>query len=423
MIPVRSVTLGPRWLQERRAQLACAVVAMVFIAPLQYAWTLFTTPLSDANSWSLGQVQLAFTFFVVAQTASQPIGGYLLDRRGLALPFAAAAVLIAGGWGGLAVANSLFLLYVLYALAGIGAGLVYAGAIGAAIRWFPERRGMALGLVAAGFGAGAAPFIPLVGRVIASGGYRWAFAATGIATAVVVFAAGLVLRHPPHHAEAHDSPTDDGVARDVAHAHGAKPSALLAMGRFWFAFLAFLFMATGLLILTANTQPLAADLSLSSTVIIVAITLQQISNGASRVVWGWVSDKAGRRRTMAVAFCLNAVILTLIPVLGTIPVLFIVLTSLAFFTSGEIFALFPALTADMFGTRYAAANQGMLYTAKGIAALGGGALAAYLASAFSWTLVFACAGALAFVSAVMVIASGKNATSSRAVSAECGADV
>ena len=398
---------------DRRLQLGAAIVAMMCIAPLQYSWTLFTTPLGEAHGWSLAQVQIAFTFFVVAQTLSQPVGGYYMDRHGPRLAYLVAATLIVVGWGSLGALSSRPALYAFYGLAGIGAGIVYAGAIGTGIRWFPDRRGLALGLITAGFGAGAAPFIPFVQRLLDAYGVRPAFAVTGLISGAVVLVVGLLLRAPqvrPAASVAATGPATSAAAVGDAAGQtgpgapgGLAPLGLLKLGQFWLAFLAFFFMATGLLILTANTRPIAESLGIATTVIVAALTLQQILNGASRVVWGWVSDRLGRETTMALAFALNGLLLFMIPVFGSWPPAFVVLTALAFFTSGEIFALFPALTADRFGSRYAAANQGMLYTAKGLASLAGGAFAAWLAISQSWTVVFALAGTLAFAAAGLML--------------------
>jgi OFA family oxalate/formate antiporter-like MFS transporter len=394
-------TQDRHWLCRPQVQLSAAVLIMVAIAPLQYTWTLFTTSMSEANDWSLAQVQLAFTFFVVTQTFVQPVGGYLMDHRGPRAVHALAALLIIVGWIGLGWTSHLIALYSLYALVGTGAGLAYAGAIASAIRWFPERRGFALGLVAAGFGAGAAPFIPIIEAVIQQYGYTTAFAISGLATAAIVGIAGQVLRHPFHDECAH---VREMSANGPRRGSGVGPRTLLRRSQFWLAYSAFLFMATGLLVLTANAKPLALDLGLTTTVLVIAVSLQQVMNGLSRVFWGWVSDKLGRRRTMVSAFALDGLILILIPLAGASPFGFVILTSLAFFTAGEIFALFPAFTADLFGTRYAAGNQGLLYTAKGLAALMGGSFAAWLATSQSWLLVFALAGLLAFASAGIMLA-------------------
>jgi OFA family oxalate/formate antiporter-like MFS transporter len=388
----------------RRVQLAAAIVAMVCIAPLQYSWTLFTTPLEQQNPWSLPQVQLAFTFFIVAQTLSQPLGGYFMDRRGPRLAFIVAAALIVVGWGGLGVTGSRPLFYALYSLAGVGAGIVYAGAIGTGIRWFPDRRGLALGLIAAGFGVGAAPFTPFVHRLLKGYGVRPAFVVTGLVIGTAVLVVGLLLKTPPAWPAAVTPATGPGAAADPSAHEGLAPLGLLRLGQFWLAFVAFFCMATGLLILTANTRPIGEDFGIAASVIVVALVLQQLLNGASRVVWGWVSDRIGREITMTMAFALTGLFLCLIPAFGSWPPAFVILTAMVYFTGGEMFALFPALTADRFGSRYAAANQGMLYTAKGLASLAGGAFAAWLALTQSWAVVFVLAGALAFSAAGLMVA-------------------
>jgi MFS transporter, OFA family, oxalate/formate antiporter len=419
---------------------------MVCIAPLQYAWTLFAVPLDRAHPWSLAQVQLAFTFFVVAQTLSQPVGGLFMDRRGPRLAYVAAALMIVVGWGTLGFVETRVALYGLYGVAGVGAGIVYAGAIGTGIRWFPDRRGLALGLITAGFGAGAAPFIPFVQQLLDAYGLRAGFLVTGAVSAAAVLAVGLLLRAPdegspppaaaapatasaaktPVAAPAATTPVAVPAATTVSTPASREatagramesdptsdqpgPLALLRLGQFWMAFVAFFCMATGLLILTANAKPIGLSFGIATGVIVAAVSLQQVLNGASRVAWGWVSDRLGRAPTMALAFALNGAVLCLIPLYGETPAAFVVLTALAFFTSGEIFALFPALTADRFGSRYAAANQGMLYTAKGLASLAGGALAAWLAATQSWTLVFLLAAGLAFLSSLLMLALGARA--------------
>ncbi len=325
----------------RRVQLAAAIVAMVCIAPLQYSWTLFTTPLEQQNPWSLPQVQLAFTFFIVAQTLSQPLGGYFMDRRGPRLAFIVAAVLIVVGWGGLGVTGSRPLFYALYSLAGVGAGIVYAGAIGTGIRWFPNRRGLALGLIAAGFGVGAAPFTPFAHRLLEGYGVRPAFVVTGLVIGAAVLVVGLLLKTPPvrpaavapatapgttAHPSAHEGlapSSSPGAAPHPSSHEGLAPLGLLRLGQFWLAFVAFFCMATGLLILTANTRPIGEDFGITASVIVVALVLQQLLNGASRVVWGWVSDRFGRELTMTVAFALTGLFLCLIPVFGSWPPAFV----------------------------------------------------------------------------------------------------
>lgn len=387
-------------LRGARVQLAAAVLSMAAIAPVQYGWTLFTTPLAELHGWSLPAIQIAFTCFVVAQTFPQPLDGLLIDKFGPRLGCSIGAVLVGLGMAGMAASSRLPALYGSYAVAGLGAGIIYAGTIGTAIRWFPKRRGLALGLVTAGFGAGAAPVIPIIGSAIDSHGVNATLAWTGVLVGSTVLVAAQVLRHPQSQGGDPDRGQALGDSGDQGGPVDMEPWKLLATWRFWLIFAMFAFMATGLLYTTANTRPAGADWGLTSTVVVIAVTLQQVTNGLSRVVWGWVSDRYGRQATMVVAFGLNGIFLVLLALVGDTPVMFVLLTALALFTAGEIFALFPALAADTFGSRYAAANQGVVYTAKGVASLFGAAAGAWIAVRYGWSLAFALVGCLALTSSL-----------------------
>src|SRR5882762_3892803 len=185
------VKINNRWFQ-----LCASLVAMIMIANLQYAWTLFVKPMQAATHWKLSDIQFAFTLFILFQTWVQPLDGWLIDRLGPRGFISTAGVLCGLGWAGLGYATSLPMLYALYCLAGIGAAFVYSGSIGSALKWFKERRGLASGIMAAGFGGGTALFIPFISSTIANSGYRSAFVATGIFQGVVIVIVAQVLRHP-----------------------------------------------------------------------------------------------------------------------------------------------------------------------------------------------------------------------------------
>src|SRR5689334_6531468 len=164
------MSINNRWFQ-----LCASLIAMIMIANLQYAWTLFVNPLKEGTGWSLTDIQLAFTLFIFFQTWVQPIDGFLIDRLGPRWFITVAGVLCGLGWAGMGYAKSLPMLYMLYCAAGIGAAFVYSGSIGSALKWFKEKRGLAAGIIAAGFGGGAGLFIPFISWIIANRGYEAAF--------------------------------------------------------------------------------------------------------------------------------------------------------------------------------------------------------------------------------------------------------
>lgn len=394
--------------RRRRLQLAAAILGMVMIAPLQYTWTLFAEPLSEEQTWSLAAVQVGFTVFVLFQSFTQPLTGGLIDRFGPGRSVAAGAVLCGVGWVLMGLTGSLPALYAAYAAVGVGAGIVYAAAVGTALRWYPDRRGLAVGLVTAGFGAGALPFIPVLDALLTRRGTSVGFLVSGAVVGVVLLGCAAVLRHPPRAVTAVGA---DPGRRAAGHAGDSLPGRrdeepgeyspfeMVRTWRFWVIFVMYLCMATGGLLVTANLKPFAASLGMASGIVVAALALAQVPNGLSRVAWGWVSDHIGRLPAMVVAFAANGLLLALLPFAGDVPAGLIVLTPLVMFTWGEAFALIPAVTADTFGTRHAAGNQGVMYTAKGFGGLFGGALAAWLAVTFGWTTVFLVAAGMALAAA------------------------
>src|SRR5947209_3911680 len=180
----------------RWGQLIFGIICMVMIANLQYGWTLFVNPIDQKYHWGRATIQVAFTIFVLTETWLVPIEGYLIDKFGPRIMIAGSGVLVAIAWVINSVADSLFLLYVGAAVGGIGAGVIYGGSVGNALKWFPDRRGLAAGLTAAGFGAGSALTVVPIANMIQSSGYEAAFLWFGLGQGIVVILVGLLLRAP-----------------------------------------------------------------------------------------------------------------------------------------------------------------------------------------------------------------------------------
>ncbi|MBP2653424.1 MAG: transporter [Firmicutes bacterium] len=387
--------LGNRWVQ-----LITAVISMVMIANLQYSWTLFSTPVRDDLKVSLAAVQYAFTLFIMFETFVQPVGGYLLDRFGARRMFTLAGLLVGIGWVMMGKIHSLSGLYFYYSLAGVGAAIIYGGSISVAVRWFPDRRGMASGLIAAGFGMGALPFLPVISSLLKSGGPASAFMSTGILQGLIIILAAQILRYPVSYKKQAASVGTAEVAKPVV-ARGFKFHEMLATPHFWLLWIMFLGVNIGGMLITAQTKPFGQSINITAAAIVIAVGVQNIANGFGRIAWGWVSDRIGRYTTMTLSFGLNAVFLFLLAFVGLNDVLYIIITALIVMTWGQCFALFPAANADIFGTTYAATNYGFLYSAKGFASIFGGGLGAYLAHSFSWSMVFSAAAGFSLFAAVM----------------------
>jgi len=389
-----------RWIQ-----LAIGIVCMSMIANLQYGWTLFVNPIADKYHWTKASIQVAFTIFVLAETWLVPIEGYLVDRVGPAPVAVAGGALVGAAWILNSVADSLALFYIAAAIGGAGAGAVYGTCVGNALRWFPDRRGLAAGLTAMGFGAGSALTVVPIASMIKASGYEAAFLWFGIGQGLVVFVLGFLLRQPL--ADRLGGPSGGASASND---HSSMQ--MIATPVFWIMYAMFVMMAAGGLMATAQLAPIAKDFGVAETPVSIlgltlpalsfALSIDRVMNGLTRPLFGWVSDRIGRENTMFIAFSLEAAGILLLSRFGGDPLAFVLLSGLVFFAWGEIYSLFPATCCDTYGTRYAAANAGLLYTAKGTAALLV-PLTSVLSAARGWHDVFVAASLLNLTAAGMAL--------------------
>ncbi|MFZ1048921.1 MAG: oxalate/formate MFS antiporter, partial [Pseudolabrys sp.] len=393
---------GTRW-----GQLVFGIICMVMIANLQYGWTLFVGPIDQKYHWGRAAIQVAFTIFVLTETWLVPIEGYLIDKFGPRAMISASGVLVAIAWVINSVADSLPLLYLGAAIGGIGAGVVYGGSVGNALKWFPDRRGLAAGLTAAGFGAGSALTVIPIANMIASSGYESAFLWFGLGQGIVVILIGLLLRAP----EPGEVPASQAVQQSRRDYEWKE---VLKTPPFYIMYAMFVMVGAGGLMAIAQLAPIANDFKIAGVPVSLvgltlpaltfALTIDRVLNGICRPFFGWVSDQIGRENTMFIAFFLEGIGIFALLYFGTDPVLFVILSGLVFFAWGEIYSLFPATCTDLYGKKYATTNYGMLYTAKGTAALLV-PLANVLTSATgSWHAVFYVAAILNLIAAVMALA-------------------
>jgi MFS transporter, OFA family, oxalate/formate antiporter len=402
-----AVSAATRW-----SQLMFGITCMVMIANLQYGWTLFVNPIDQKYHWGRAAIQLAFTIFVLTETWLVPIEGYLIDRFGPRVMISGSGILVAIAWVMNSMASSLFLLYVAAAIGGVGAGVIYGGAVGNALKWFPDRRGLAAGLTAAGFGAGSALTVIPIANTIQSSGYESAFLYFGLTQGIVVMIVGLMLRAP----EAGEvAPPAAAAVQQTRRDY--TPAEVLKTPVFWVMYVMFVMVGAGGLMAVAQLGPIATDFNvakipvslvgLTLPALTFALTIDRVLNGICRPFFGWVSDQVGRENTMFFAFFVEGLGIYALLLFASSPTMFVILSGLVFFAWGEIYSLFPATCTDIYGRKYATANYGMLYTAKGTASLLVPLANVLTAATGSWHAVFYAAAALNILAAVLALAALK----------------
>ncbi len=394
-----SSLIHPSRIVNRWAQLVAGVFAMMAIANLQYAWTIFVDPIRQHMHTTLVEVQWTITLFIALETWLVPFEGYLVDRIGPRFMLGIGAFFVGLGWIGAGWAESMHSLYIWYGVfGGIGAGMVYGGTIGNALKWFPDHRGLCVGFTAGAYGVGTAVTIIPITNMLKTGNYQHTFLVWGAIQGIVVLVAALFLAKPP------DGWTPPGwkekealiKARVQTSARDLNPLQMLGQPSFYLIYVMLTMLAFGGIVVTVQLAPMAKSyhvdkimVAFGMTALTLAIEIDRVLNGLTRPFWGWISDHIGRENAIFTSFILEAGAVFALLQLISHPIWFIVLSGLCFFAWGNIYSLFPSITADLFGRKWATTNYGVVYTAKGLATLFAAPGAAWLfEKTGSWTKVF-----------------------------------
>src|SRR3984893_7156068 len=388
--------------KNRWSQLFIGIICVALVANLQYGWTLFVTPIDNAHHWGKAAIQVAFSIFVLTETWLIPIEGFLVDKFGPRPVVSAGAICAGLGWVLNSYATSLPMLYFAAFISGVGAGCVYGTCVGNALKWFPDRRGLAAGLTAGGFGAGAAVTVIPIANMIKSSGYEQTFLTFGIIQGCCLFILGMLLIRPV-------ARKSMACKANASTKIDYSTKQMLKTPIFWFLYIMFVMVAAGGLMATAQIGPIAKDFGLASLpitlfgatlpLLTMTLSIDNLANGFTRPLCGFISDKIGRENSMFILFIGEGLALLGLMKYGHDPIAFVTFAALVFLCWGEIFSIFPAICADTFGSKFAAGNSGTLYSAKGTAALLV-PLASVLSSSGGWNLVFIVAAVISIVAAV-----------------------
>jgi OFA family oxalate/formate antiporter-like MFS transporter len=387
--PSQIAAVNARWIQ-----LLLGFIVMMTISSPQYVWTLFVPSFQKTTGSILSEVQWTITILIVLQTWLAPMQGFLVERFGPKLLIGLGALMNGAGWIASSYIQTIWGLYATYGLlCGIGTGIVYIGIIGLMVKWFPDRRGLATGVVAAGYGFGAILTTFPIDSMIKASGYQHTLVVFGAVFGVIGLIGALMLRSPSEERMT-------GQATLATKEVGYAPIIMLRSPVFWLMFVMMSMMSTGGLMVITQFTSFAKSFGITAQTTVVifgmafaaipaALTFDRITNGLTRPFFGWVSDHIGRENTMAIAFILEGIAIFLMLQYRSDPYLLVVLSGLVFFGWGEIFSLFPSTLTDTFGTKYATTNYGFLYMAQGVGSILGAPIAAMIYEATgSWMPVF-----------------------------------
>lgn len=388
ILSTESVSSNP--LKSKWVQLALGVICMMSISSPQYVWALFTKPIMGQLGVTLTELQVTFSILIVLQTFFSPFQGYLVDKFGPRLLLSIGTILTGASWVLSANLTTVSNLYITYGvLGGLGTGIVYIGVVGLMVRWFPSNRGFAVGMVAAGYGIGALLTTFPISTSLAESGIQGTLTFFGYLIGIVGLVAAQGIRVP------HADYVQTAIQVDAA-ATGVAPKAMLKTPVFWLMFLMMSMMSTSGLMVISQMGAFAKDFGITSAMVFgmaalpLALTIDRITNGLTRPLFGWVSDRIGREYTMTIAFGLEAIAMFAWVMTRSDPLMFVLLSGIVFFGWGEIFSLFPSTLTDTFGQKHATTNYGFLYMAQGVGSIIGGPIAAYIHGATdSWMPVFA----------------------------------
>ncbi|WP_049972760.1 OFA family MFS transporter [Haladaptatus cibarius] len=396
-------------------QIVAAVVMMALVSPYQYVWSSIQEPLANDLGVSLPALGAVFTLYVIFQSGTQFPAGWWRDRHGPQTMTVVAGLLAGGGYVGLAYANELWQVYFLYSLGAIGVGIVYTIAVNTAVKWFPDRRGLTTGAGTMAFAAGSALFVPYVRANATVSAFASVLENVGLLIGIGVIVGALVLRDPPDDWP-NDTETPDKNKADLisdpsqtAQSTAMNPSVnrtpqytwdeVVRTWQFWVMYAMFVGISGANLMLAANLIPFAENLGIAAFIATASATVLPIADGIGRLGVGGISDRIGRERSMIATFSLCGIGLFLLVGMGAIgsTLGFLGAVVIAASFEGTQYTLFPSVIGDYYGEEHSSTNYAILYSAKMVGGIFGGAAVSWIVGVTNWTTAFLIGGVLALI--------------------------
>ena len=366
--------------RTRWVRLSAAVGAMMLTSIYQYSWFLFSFEIQRNWGWSLASLGLIYTIFHYTSTLVMPFSGLVADTYGPRRVALGASLLVGAGFILCSLFPYLWAFQLFYGLGGVGCGVLYGVSIATAIKWFADRRGLASGLVALGFGGGTAIFNLIIARMLDVLGLNATLLYLGILMLALLLPLSFVYAYPPASHSQASIPAAAAAKRSETRDY--RPLEMLGTRQWYLIYFSFSVTISLVLLFGAQMKLLSQEYDLPSPYFSLLLVLFPLANGVSRVLAGVISDRFGRSVTMVAFYTILGLSILALLQFGRQPVIFLSLVILTSLVGGAPFALYPATIGDFYGTRYATTNYGITYTAKAWAGLLSGWLCGVLAGHF-----------------------------------------
>ena len=372
-----------------------------------YAWSVFVLPLEREFNWTRAETSWVFTIAIVTFALTFILAGRIQDTLGPRIPAFLGAILVSAGFFLTSLTTSLPFLYIIFGVVvGAGNGFGYATPIPVASKWFPDKRGLVVGLMVGGYGASSAILGPVATDLISSIGWRPTFRLLGVLFFVMGMIGTWLLTNPP---QGYQPPGWNPPATTANKKRDYSPTEMLATSRFYFLWVAYCLGTTAGLMTISQLVPFARSAGLSAAAATLAITVGAVGNTGGRILSGWLSDTLGRLTTLRVMVLGSALAMPALFVWREQAVLLYVLVAVVYWCYGTQLSVFASTTADLYGTRNLGMNYALLFTAWGTAGLLGPIIAGRVFVAFGdYRYAFYAAGGLALISFVSLTLAGSS---------------
>jgi OFA family oxalate/formate antiporter-like MFS transporter len=360
-----------------------------------YSWSVFVLPLEQEFGWNRADTSWVFTIAIVCFALTFVAAGRIQDIKGPRICALLGGILVSAGFILSSMTTSLITLYLFFGvIVGIGNGFGYATPTPVGSKWFPDKRGLVIGLMVGGYGAGSAIFGPLAERwLIPSFGWRPTFQVLGVAFFFMTMAGTLLLKNPP---AGYKPPNWQPPAGAAAARSDFSTSEMLRTPTFYALWIAYCLGATAGLMTISQISPFARSAGVVMPVAIFTITA--VGNAGGRILSGWLSETLGRVRTLQTMVLASAIFMPAWFLLRENVGLFLLLAAAVYWCYGTQLSVFASTTADFYGNKNLGMNYGVLFTAWGAAGVLGPAIAGRVfATTGSYQNAFYIAGGLALI--------------------------